>query len=141
MIRIGVIDDTADISINWVRSKFGNQTIGMRLAVETFPPQSTDLTACHYWLWAGIKRRVHERRLGQENCAQMTSFCEVICKFTFPPPKCSDRSPESPKNNGAFSDMWKLGFRPRPFRLYFQPVAKNINPLRIGVETNPRALK
>ena len=52
---------TADISINWVRTTFGNQTLGRRLAVE-FPPRSPDLTACDYWLWADIKRRVHEQR-------------------------------------------------------------------------------
>ena len=85
---------------------------------------------------------MHLRTLvGQENSAQIPSFCEVIYKFTFPPPKCSDRSPESPKNNDALSDVWKLGFRATPFYLYFQPGTKTINPLRIGVETNLRALK
>eukprot|EP00116_Pleurobrachia_bachei_P004310 sb/3464572/ len=50
--------------------------------------------------------------LVQEICAPIW---ELIRKFTFPPPKCSDRSPESPKNNDALSDLWKLGFRATPF--------------------------
>ena len=37
--------------------------------------------------------------------------------------------------------MKKLGFRGTPFYLYFQPVAKNLNPLKIGVEKIPGALK
>ena len=48
---------------------------------------------------------------------------------------------EPPRKMVAVGLMEKLGFRATPFYLYFQPGTKTINPLRIGVETNLRALK
>ena len=45
---------------------------------------------------------------------------------------------EPSKKMFACGSNTKLGFRATPFNLYFQPVAKNINPLRIGVEKKIR---
>ena len=48
---------------------------------------------------------------------------------------------ESPKKSLKKSGMAKLGFWATPFYLYFQPGAKTTSTLKIGVETNLRALK
>ena len=48
---------------------------------------------------------------------------------------------EPPRKMVAVGLMEKLSFWATPFYLYFQPGTKTINHLRIGVETNMRALK
>eukprot|EP00116_Pleurobrachia_bachei_P017823 sb/3478085/ len=53
----------------------------------------------------------------------------------------SNRSLEPPKKFVTLYQMKKLSFWATPFYLYFQPEAKTISTLKIGVETNLRALK